>query len=67
MAEPPSPEHADYVLLHGTTGMALYSTCATAAEIHRANGNLQRAGHPARYVAARHLRHRPPHHIHPGG
>jgi len=57
MAEPPSPEHADYVPLHGSTGAALHTTCATEAEIQRANRNLKRVGHPARYVAARHLKH----------
>ena len=35
--------HRPYVLLHQTTGTALYTTCATEAEIHRANRNLQRA------------------------
>lgn len=34
-----------------------YTTRATAAEIHRANQNLQRAGQRSRYVAARHLGH----------
>jgi hypothetical protein len=69
MAEPPSPEHRDYVLLHGTTGAALYTTCATEAEIHRANRNLKLAGHPARYVPARHVKHhrpRRPHRPQPG-
>ncbi|MFN9628734.1 MAG: hypothetical protein ACK59A_00670 [Cyanobacteriota bacterium] len=40
------------MLLHRTTGTALYTTCATEAEIHRAHRNLLQAGHPARYVAA---------------
>ena len=48
---------ADYVLLHRDTGMPLYSTCATAAEIHRANANLRRSGNRNRFVAARHLPH----------
>ena len=48
---------ADYVLLHRDTGMPLYSTCATEAEIHRANANLRRSGNRNRYVAARHLPH----------
>jgi hypothetical protein len=48
---------ADYVLLHRDTGMALYSTCATEAEIQRANTNLRRSGNRNRYVAARHLPH----------
>ena len=50
---------ADYVLLHRDTGMALYSTCATEAEIQRANANLRRSGNRNRYVAARHLPHPP--------
>ncbi|MBM5818368.1 MAG: hypothetical protein FJ083_17915 [Cyanobacteria bacterium K_Offshore_surface_m2_239] len=66
MAELPAT-HRPYVLLHQTTGTALYTTCATEAEIHRANRNLQRAGHPARYVAARHLGHHQPHRPHPEG
>jgi hypothetical protein len=57
MAEPPSPDHRDDVLLHGSTGAALYSTCATESEIHRANQNLKRAGQPARYVPVRHVKH----------
>jgi hypothetical protein len=48
---------ADYVLLHRDTGIPLYSTCATEAEIHRANANLRRSGNRNRYVAARHLPH----------
>lgn len=40
MAEIHSPEHAVYVLLHGGTGAALYTTCATEAEIHRANRHI---------------------------
>ena len=48
---------ADYVLLHRDTGMPLYSTCATEAEIQRANANLRRSGNRNRYVAARHLPH----------
>ncbi|MEB3302592.1 MAG: hypothetical protein VKN56_11550 [Cyanobacteriota bacterium] len=66
MAEP-STTHRAYVLLQRSTGTALYTTCATEAEIHQANRNLQRAGHPARHVAARQLgyhlprRHRRPH------
>ncbi|MFN9659483.1 MAG: hypothetical protein ACK6BC_03760 [Cyanobacteriota bacterium] len=64
MAEPLTT-HRAYVLLHGTTGTALYTTCATEAEIHRANRNLQRVGHPARYVEARHLGHHQPHRPHP--
>jgi hypothetical protein len=67
MADIPSPKHAVYVLLHGGTGTALYKTCATEAEIHRANRNLQRAGHPARYVAARHLGRHQPRRPHPEG
>jgi hypothetical protein len=53
--------HRPYVLLHRTTGIAFYTTCATESEIHRANRNLQQAGHPARYVEARllGLQHRP--------
>ena len=50
---------ADYVLLHRDTGMALYATCATEAEIQRANANLRRSGNRNRYVAARHLPHPP--------
>jgi hypothetical protein len=65
MAEPPSsPDHREYVLLRGSTGAALYTTCATEAEIHRANQNLKRAGHPARYLPARHLKHHRPNRIH---
>ncbi len=48
---------ADYVLLHRDTGMALYATCATEAEIQRANANLRRSGNRNCYVAARHLPH----------
>ncbi len=52
------PELAcDYVLLHRETGTASYATRATAAEIHRANKRLQRAGSASRFVAARHLGH----------
>jgi len=35
---------SDYVLLHLDTGSALYTTRATAAEIHQAHQNLKRAG-----------------------
>jgi hypothetical protein len=56
----PSTTHRAYVLLHRSTGTAPYTTYATEAEIHRANHNLQRAGHPVRYVAARHLGHHLP-------
>lgn len=63
MAEP-SPEHRNYVLLHRDTGAALYTTCATETEIHRANQHLKRAGHPARYVPARHLKHHRPNRLH---
>ena len=66
MAEP-STTHRPYVLLHRSTGTALYTTYATDVEIHRANHNLQRAGHPARYVAARHLVHPQPRRPHPEG
>ena len=45
------------MLLHRDTGMVLYSTCATANEIHRANLGLRRAGVRHRYVAARLLPH----------
>jgi len=47
----------DYVLLHRETGLALYTTRATEAEIHGANANLSRSGNRNRYVAARHLPH----------
>ena len=57
MPQPPPSDACDYVLLHRDTGSALYTTRATAAEIHRANQNLQRAGQRSRYVAARHLGH----------
>lgn len=57
MPKPLPSETCDYVLLHRDTGSALYITRATAAEIHRANQNLQRAGQRSRYVAARHLGH----------
>ena len=56
MAEPPST-HRAYVLLHRTTGYALYTTRATEREIHRAKQNLKQAGQRTRYVAARHLGH----------
>jgi hypothetical protein len=58
MPQPLPSDASDYVLLHRVTGSALYTTRATAAEIHRANQNLQRAGQRSRYVAARHLGHR---------
>jgi hypothetical protein len=48
---------ADYVLLHRDTGVAQYSTCASEAEIQRANANLRRSGNRNRYRAARHLPH----------
>jgi hypothetical protein len=59
MPEPCPQQASDYVLLHRDTGLALYSTRATEAEIHRANRNLQQAGNRSRYVAARHLMHQP--------
>lgn len=58
-AQPPQADEPveAYVLLHRDTGVALYSTCATASEIHRANLGLGRAGVRHRYVAARLLPH----------
>jgi hypothetical protein len=56
-AMPLPSEASDYVLLHRDTGLALYTTRATEAEIHRANSNLRQAGQRSRYVAARHLMH----------
>ena len=58
-AQPPQSDKPGeaYVLLHRDTGMVLYSTCATANEIHRANLGLRRAGVRHRYVAARLLPH----------
>jgi hypothetical protein len=58
MPQPLPSDASDYVLLHRDTGSALYTTRATASEIHRANQNLQRAAQRSRYVAARHLGHR---------
>jgi hypothetical protein len=44
MADLHSPEAHDYVLIQRDTGSAVYTTCATEAEIHRANQNLKQAG-----------------------
>jgi len=59
MAQPVPSEASDYVLLHRDTGSALYTTWATAEEIHRANQCLKQAGQRSLYVAARHLGHQP--------
>ena len=59
MPEPMPTVASDYVLLHRDTGCALYTTCATEAEIHRANQKLKQAGQRSRYVAACHLGHQP--------
>jgi hypothetical protein len=59
MPQPFPSDASDYLLFHRDTGSALCTTRATAAEIHRANQNLQRAGQRSRYVAARHLGHQP--------
>jgi hypothetical protein len=43
---------AAYELMHIDTGIALYTTVATAAEILRAKANLRRYGVASRYVPA---------------
>jgi hypothetical protein len=43
---------AAYELMHIDTGIALYTTVATAAEILTANANLRRYGVASRYVPA---------------
>jgi hypothetical protein len=58
------PPHSDepveeYALLHRDTGAVLYSTTATAAEIHEANQSLGECGVRHRYVATRLLPHGP--------
>ena len=44
MPHPLPMDASDYVLLHRDTGSALYTSRATAAEIHQAHQNLKRAG-----------------------
>jgi hypothetical protein len=43
---------AAYDLLNVATGMILYSTCATPAEIRAANDNLRSRGLPSRFYPA---------------
>ena len=44
------PAFARYQLMHRETGTALYTTCATEAEIAAANANLRSRGVPHRYL-----------------
>lgn len=43
---------AAYELMQIETGVCLYSTCATAHEIQRANANLRHRGVSSRFVPA---------------